>query len=175
MYSHIHEPDKPQVPPLQVLSIHSDHSPVARRPEHPTFALGTPPESTVFTQNASPCFSQSHIQVQPTEPRTKLPNTPQTPLNRHKAPPTPPPPPIQRLLIHCCASPVSLLHGLHPVEGGAGLEPFDLGLVEGVVELQAVRAAVAVLHNGCQGLEAGATQTQTSFTRPQRFHRHFHD
>ena len=90
------------------------------------------------------------------EPRTKLLNTPQTPPNLHKAPPTPPPPqPIQSLRIHCCASPVSLLHGLHPVEGGAGLEPFDLGLVEGVVELQAVHTAIGVLYHGRQRLEAG--------------------
>lgn len=41
---------------------------------------------------------------------------------------------------------------LHPVEGGAGAEPLDLRLVEAVVELQRLLAAVAVLHHCRQRL-----------------------
>lgn len=46
-----------------------------------------------------------------------------------------------------------LLELLHPVEGGACLEPLDLRLVEGVIESDGFLAAVAVLDHCCQGLE----------------------
>lgn len=46
----------------------------------------------------------------------------------------------------------SVLQLLHPVQGRARLEPLDLGLVEAVVELQRLLAAVTVRHDRCQGL-----------------------
>lgn len=45
---------------------------------------------------------------------------------------------------------------LHPVEGGAGAEPLDLRLVEAVVELQRLLAAVAVLHHRRQRLRGNS-------------------
>lgn len=45
---------------------------------------------------------------------------------------------------------LSVLQLLHPVEGAASLEPLDLCLVEGVVEGDGLRAAVAVLDDGLQ-------------------------
>lgn len=41
--------------------------------------------------------------------------------------------------------PASVLQLLHPVEGGSRLEPRDLRLVKGVVEVQSLLAAVTVL------------------------------
>lgn len=46
-----------------------------------------------------------------------------------------------------------MLQLLHSVEGGAGLEPLDLCLVEAVEQLQGFLAAVAVLHNRVKGLQ----------------------
>lgn len=46
-----------------------------------------------------------------------------------------------------------MLQLLHPVEGGACLEPFDLCLVEGVVQYQGLLAAVAVLYECAQRLQ----------------------
>lgn len=46
-----------------------------------------------------------------------------------------------------------LLELLHPVEGGASLEPLDLRLIEGVVERDGFLAAIAVLDHCRQGLE----------------------
>lgn len=58
------------------------------------------------------------------------------------------------LVSSCCPSSSSLvLQLLHSVEGGAGLEPFDLCLVEAVEQLQGFLAAVAVLHNSVKRLE----------------------
>lgn len=45
-----------------------------------------------------------------------------------------------------------MLQLLHPVEGGARLEPLDLRLVEAVDELQGLLAAVAVLYDRRQRL-----------------------
>lgn len=45
-----------------------------------------------------------------------------------------------------------LLELLHPVESGAGLEPLDLRLVEGVVQRDGLLASIAVLDDGCQRL-----------------------
>lgn len=41
--------------------------------------------------------------------------------------------------------PASVLQLLHPVEGGSRLEPGDLCVVKGVVEVQSLLAAIAVL------------------------------
>lgn len=49
-----------------------------------------------------------------------------------------------------------LLELLHPVEGGASLEPLDLRLVEGVIESDGFLAAIAVLDHCRQGLEEDA-------------------
>lgn len=46
-----------------------------------------------------------------------------------------------------------MLQLLHPVEGGACLEPFDLCLVEGVVQYDGLLAAVAVLYECAQRLQ----------------------
>lgn len=51
-----------------------------------------------------------------------------------------------------------LLELLHPVEGGAGLEPLDLCLVEGVVQRDGLLAAVAVLDHRGHGLGAGTQE-----------------
>lgn len=53
------------------------------------------------------------------------------------------------------ATPAShqLLERLHPVEGGASLEPLNLRLIEGVVESDGFLAAVTVLDHRCQGLQ----------------------
>jgi hypothetical protein len=42
---------------------------------------------------------------------------------------------------------------LHAVEGAAGLEPLDLGLVEGVVERDVELGAVGLGDDGLQGLQ----------------------
>lgn len=47
---------------------------------------------------------------------------------------------------------LSLHHLLHSVEGGAGVEPGDLLLVEGVVQHNRVAATVRVLQHSCQRL-----------------------
>lgn len=62
--------------------------------------------------------------------------------------------PLKILLFHIFPhhSSSSVLQLLHPVEGGACLEPFDLCLIEAVVELQGVLAAVAVLQHCGQRL-----------------------
>ncbi len=46
-----------------------------------------------------------------------------------------------------------LLQLLHPVEGGASLEPLDLRLIEGVVQRDGLLAAITVLDHCCHGLE----------------------
>lgn len=46
-----------------------------------------------------------------------------------------------------------MLQLLHSVEGGAGLEPFDLRLVEAVEQFQGLLAAVTVLHNCLERLK----------------------
>ena len=48
---------------------------------------------------------------------------------------------------------------LHPVEGGAGLEPLDLAGVEGVVEHDLVHAAVSVLQVALHLLEEKGEKT----------------
>lgn len=48
-----------------------------------------------------------------------------------------------------------LLELLHPVESGAGPEPLELRLVEGVVQSDGLMAAIAVLECCRQGLEVG--------------------
>lgn len=45
-----------------------------------------------------------------------------------------------------------MLELLHPVEGGAGLEPLDLRLVEGVIELYGLLATITVLYDCAQRL-----------------------
>lgn len=58
-----------------------------------------------------------------------------------------------KILLHMfvpCSS--SSLQLLHPVEGGACLEPFDLCLVKAVVQFQGFLAAVAVLHDSAKRL-----------------------
>lgn len=55
---------------------------------------------------------------------------------------------------------------LHPVEGGACLEPFNLCLVEAVVELEGVGAAVTVLHDCAQRLRrAGREESREVLVR----------
>lgn len=59
---------------------------------------------------------------------------------------------IQILHILSPHSSSSMLQLLHPVEGGACLEPFNLCLIEAVDQFQGLLAAVAVLHGGAEGL-----------------------
>lgn len=47
----------------------------------------------------------------------------------------------------------SLLQLFHSVEGRACLEPFNLGFVEGVVQLNSFRASINVLDDGIKGLK----------------------
>ena len=56
--------------------------------------------------------------------------------------------------------PPPLLELLHPVKSRAGLEPLDLGLVEGVVQGDGVLAAVAMLDHRRQGLGEGEGEKQ---------------
>lgn len=51
-----------------------------------------------------------------------------------------------------------MLQLLHPVEGGACLEPLNLRLVEAVIEFQRLLAAFAVLQNGLKRLLAKVTR-----------------
>ena len=45
-----------------------------------------------------------------------------------------------------------LLQLLHPVQGAAGAEPLDLGLVEGVVQEDGLLSPVGMLDDAFQGL-----------------------
>lgn len=55
-----------------------------------------------------------------------------------------------------------MLQLLHPVEGGACFEPFDLCLVEAVDHFQGVLAAVGVLHDCAKRLWRGTKEVFTT-------------
>lgn len=80
----------------------------------------------------------------------------------------PPPPqsspprlPLNTFLLHI-SSPCSL-QLLHPVEGRSCLEPFDLCLVEAVVEFHCLLTAVAVPHDCGQRLEGSTRKRHSTF------------